>query len=252
MKAPVSDRNNFVWLLLALVGLLFSDALFSQLEFPAGQRTINISLMLTIVVAVWTVDYGDGISLRGTKIFMSLVISGLMVGDSILEDNRLALFQLSSSFLFLTFTLHLCWRQVIFSGVIDGNKVVGAICIYILIGLIWAFGYLIVEEVFPGSFSGLKEGIPWQYNLKALTYYSMVTLTTLGYGDIAPLMPMARFLAFMEAITGVFYTTILVASLIGMRLAQHTDKLIHQAADEPQRDGAVSRDAAHEKQRDQR
>jgi len=227
MKAPLTERNNFTWLLLALITLLFTDALFAQLEFLEGQRAVNISLMLTIVVAVWTVDYGDANRLLPWKAFMSLTIVGLMVGDSILEDNRLAVFQLFSSFLFLTFTLHLCWRQVIFSGNVDGNKIVGAICIYILIGLIWAFGYLIVEHFFPGSFIGLEDEA-WQFNLEALIYYSMVTMTTLGYGDITPHMPLARFLAFMEAITGVFYTTILVASLIGMRLAQHSEKLARQ------------------------
>ena len=224
MKAPVTQRDNFIWLLLALIALLFTDAVFAQLEWLEGQRAINISLMITIVVAVWAVDYGDGRRLLGWKTGMSFIIIGLMVGDSVLEDNRLAVFQLFSSFLFLTFTLHLCWRQVIFSGIVDGNKIVGAICIYILIGLIWAFGYLIVEHFFPGSFKGLEDG-PWQFNLEALIYYSMVTMTTLGYGDITPVQPLARFLAFMEAITGVFYTTILVASLIGMRLVQHTERL---------------------------
>lgn len=238
MEAPVNDRNNFFWLLLALIALLFTDALFAQLEYLSGQRVVNISLMFTIVFAVWSVDYGDGNRLMGWKIAMSLIMVGLMVGDSILEDNRLALFQLVSSFLFLTFTLHLCWRQVIFSGIVDGNKIVGAICIYILIGLIWAFGYLIVEQLFPGSFKGLGETVPWQFNLEPLIYYSMVTMTTLGYGDITPQLPLARFLAFMEAITGVFYTTILVASLIGMRLAQHNEELIGQVLDESnKRDG---------------
>ncbi|MCP4237541.1 MAG: two pore domain potassium channel family protein [Aestuariibacter sp.] len=53
--------------------------------------------------------------------------------------------------------------------------------------------------------------------IAGLTYYSFVTLTTLGYGDISPVTPIARFLVFMEAIVGVFYMAILVASLIGIR-----------------------------------
>ena len=60
----------------------------------------------------------------------------------------------------------------------------------------------------------------------------MVTLTTLGYGDITPQQPVARFLAYMEAITGIFYTTVLVASLIGMRLAQHGETLQRQVSEE--------------------
>ena len=74
---------------------------------------------------------------------------------------------------------------------------------YILIGLIWSFGYLIVEHLFPGSFKGLEDSL-WQHNLEELIYYSLVTLTTLGYGDITPQQPLAQFLAYMEAITGIF------------------------------------------------
>ena len=61
----------------------------------------------------------------------------------------------------------------------------------------------------------------WQKNIDDVLYYSMVTLTTLGYGDITPLQPLTRFLAYMEAITGIFFTTVLVASLIGLRLASY-------------------------------
>jgi voltage-gated potassium channel len=92
------------------------------------------------------------------------------------------------------------------------------VCIYILIGLLFGFAFLIVEYFFPGSMNGLESG-PWQRNLDDLIYYSMITLTTVGYGDISPATPLTRFLAYMESGIGIFYTTILVASLIGMRLS---------------------------------
>jgi voltage-gated potassium channel len=86
------------------------------------------------------------------------------------------------------------------------------------IGVGWAFGYMITEEVFPGSFNGLNHEL-WQGNFEQFSYFSMATLTTTGYGDLTPEQPVARFLAYMESITGIFYTTVLVASLIGVRLA---------------------------------
>jgi voltage-gated potassium channel len=92
-----------------------------------------------------------------------------------------------------------------------------------LLGLAWGFAYLIAEAFFTGSVRGLDSQL-WQNNLEQLLYYSMVTLTTLGYGDITPIQPVARFLAYMEAITGIFYTTVLVASLIGVRLAHASDE----------------------------
>lgn len=229
MKRVVHERDNFFVLLLALIFLLFSDALFSQFEALQVQRLINLTLMVTIVVAVWSVQPEKGGWLNW-KIGLSFIVASLMISDSMIESNVLAIYQLVTVFMFLCGTLYLCWKQVMFRGMVDGNKIIGAICIYILMGLIWAFAYLITEELFPGSFKGLEPGL-WQHQLEELTYYSMVTLTTLGYGDITPTQPLSRFLAYIEAIVGIFYTTILVASLIGMRLAHYSEKITHEHDD---------------------
>jgi hypothetical protein len=145
----------------------------------------------------------------------------LVIGDSIWENPVLALGETLGYFFFLSLSLYLVWKQVLFTGHVNSNKIVGAICIYILLGLLWAFAYLFSEQMFPGSFSGLNHE-SWQGNLEQFIYYSMVTLTTIGYGDITPELPVARFLAYMEGITSIFYTTILVASLIGVRMASKT------------------------------
>ena len=180
---------------------------------------MNFSLTITMLIAVWSMERKRARWLN-PKIGMSLVIASLMIGGSILDDYRLAIAQLVIVISFLSLTTFLAWRQVMFSGHVDRNKIVGAICIYMLIGVVWAFAYLLVEALFPGSMNGLDHR-EWQHNLEDMIYYSMVTLTTLGYGDITPDQPLVRFLAYMESITGIFYTTVLVASLIGVRLAAY-------------------------------
>jgi len=84
--------------------------------------------------------------------------------------------------------------------------------------MIWAMLYLLIAEALPGSFNGVPQA-PWLENFSTATYFSFVTITTLGYGDILPVTPLARFLVTMEAIVGVFYMAIVVASLIGVRLS---------------------------------
>ncbi len=218
MPGPhLTTRDNFMWLLGALVFLLFSGALFAQYEFEQGQRLVNISLMLTLVVAIWAMETKKAKWLNW-KIGATIIVAVLMIGDIILEDNRLAVYQLAISFIFLSLTIYQAWAQVMFTGVVDFNKIIGAICIYFLLGIVWAFGYLLVEQLYPGSINGLDH-THWQANLEDMIYYSLVTLTTLGYGDITPEQPVARFMAYMESVTGIFYTTVLVASLIGIRLA---------------------------------
>ena len=222
MPKAINTRDNFIWLLVALVFLLFGGAVFDQLESRHGERLINASLLITIIVAVWSIQENQGRWLN-RKIGITLAFGVIMISDSLIESIVLSTAQLVMCFLFFGLTLHLAWRQIMFVGQVDGNKIIGAICIYIIMGLVWAFAYLLVEEAFPGSFNGLDH-TAWQKNIDDILYYSLVTLTTLGYGEITPVQPLARFLAYMEAITGIFFTTILVASLIGLRLASYTNK----------------------------
>ena len=217
MAPKITQRDNFIWLFFALIFLLFSGAIFAQFESELGRRLVNFSLTITMLIAVWSMERKQA-SWLNIKLGMSLIIAGLLIGDLVLGDDRLANVQLIIVLSFLSLTTWLACRQTIFSGHVDINKIIGAICIYMLLGIIWALAYLLVENLFPGSMNGLDHR-EWQLNLEDMIYYSMVTLTTLGYGDITPDQPLVRFLAYMEAITGIFYTTILVASLIGVRLA---------------------------------
>jgi hypothetical protein len=97
----------------------------------------------------------------------------------------------------------------------------GAICGYFLIGLTWAFVFSVLEKFNPGSFQ-LLEG--QGATISHFTYYSFVTLTTLGYGDITPLTTPARSLAVLEAITGQLYIAIMIAGLVGVYISQSIEK----------------------------
>jgi voltage-gated potassium channel len=219
MKHRPSRNNNFIWLLANLVALLFASGLFAQLELRAAQVLVNVSLMLTVIIAVWSMHEARS-RWFSPRILIPAVVVVLMIVDSAIASDILASAQLFSMFIFFAITIFLAWRQVMFTGQITWNTIFGSVCIYLLIGLLFGFAYLIVEYFFPGSMSGLEPG-PWQNNLDDTIYYSMVTLTTVGYGDITPTAPLTRFLAYMEAGVGIFYTTVLVASLIGMRLSEY-------------------------------
>lgn len=217
MALRVSRNNNFIWLLAGLVFFLFAGAVARQLELENTNRIVNFALMLTLVVNIWFIE-GRQTQAAAWKVFATIMIAGTMITDSVIASNVLAKFQLFMTFTFLALTLWQAWSQVMFTGVVDRNTIIGSVCIYLLMGLLWAFAYLIVEAFLPGSMKGLDHDL-WQNNTTALVYYSLVTLTTLGYGDISPAQPITQFLAYMEAVTGVFYMAVLVASLIGIRLA---------------------------------
>lgn len=211
-----TDRDNFLWLLIALVLLLFSGALFDQFFGGAGQRIINLSITATLLVAIWSLDNRRPHRLGRWSI--SLILMAIAAGDAWLDNAGLDIVTLALILVFYVYSIVIAARQILFTGIVDGNKIIGAIVIYLLIGMSWTFAYLLVEQLQPGSINGLEHQ-RWQDNLHTVIYYSYVSLTALGYGDITPAMPLTRFLAYMEAIVGQFYLAILVASLIGARLS---------------------------------
>ena len=98
------------------------------------------------------------------------------------------------------------------------ETIYGAIVVYILIGLMWAFLYHLTEIIHPQSFSFAAELVT---DLKkSLFYFSFITLTTLGYGDLTPVSSPAKSLAMLEAIVGQMFIAVLIARLVGMHISQ--------------------------------
>jgi voltage-gated potassium channel len=218
----VSEKNNFIYLIVSLVVLLLAGALVDQFPGSLGQHIFQAASVVTLALSTFgfrstqlRLQTGVGFTLS----VLAIVILGVLLDEA----------GMSSMHLFVLILFY-CWatwhaaKQVLFSGPIDGNKIVGAICIYLLIGLIWALLYLYIAQSIPNAFNGLEQRV-WYDNFANVAYFSFVTLTTLGYGDISPIVPIARFLVYMEAIVGVFYMAILVASLIGIRISSlHSDR----------------------------
>jgi len=104
------------------------------------------------------------------------------------------------------------------------DSILGAVCGYLFLGLGWAVLYVLIEGFQAGSFeispklvTGGEHAHPLPH---VLTYFSFVTLTTVGYGDISPVSPATRTLSWMEAITGQFYLAVIVAGLVGLLAAK--------------------------------
>jgi len=110
------------------------------------------------------------------------------------------------------FTLWITLAHVLRPGPVDLDRLTGALCGYLLTALLWAFLYVVVEELQPGSFR--IDGAAPSADA-TLLYFSLVTITTLGYGDVAPVLPVARSLAVLEAVVGVGFIATLVSRLVG-------------------------------------
>jgi len=219
---PVSDKNNFLYLVVSLVILLLAGALVDQFPSDLGQHILQAVTVITLASAI--VGFRTSRLHIRTGIGFTVSVLMIVILGILLDEAGLSYLHLFVLFLFYTWATWLAAKQVLFSGRIDGNKIVGAICIYLLIGIMWGLLYLFLAQTIPGAFNGLEQAV-WYETFADVASYSFVTLTTLGYGDISPVTPLARFLVYMEAIVGVFYMAILVASLIGARISTlHSDK----------------------------
>jgi len=210
---PVSEKNNFLYLTVGIVVLLFVGAISDQFEGMIGHQLVQAFSVINIVVGIYGFK-SEKMWFHSTFGITASIVSVVVIGVA-LELLHLYYLHLILLFCFYLWAIWLAGRQVLFTGAVDVNRIVGAICIYLLMGLIWALMYLFIAQAIPGAFNGVEQMV-WYDNFADVAYYSYVTLTTLGYGDISPVAPIARFLVYMEAVVGVFYMAILVASLIGV------------------------------------
>jgi hypothetical protein len=104
---------------------------------------------------------------------------------------------------------------------VTANTVYGALTAYFLIGLFWGFMYDAIEEIEAGSFA--FPGEPHESHTSELLYFSLVTQTTLGFGDITPVRSIPRALAAIQAVLGQMYLVALVARLVAMQLVHSSE-----------------------------
>lgn len=207
-------KNPFYFLLGGLLVALLVAPVISE-HFPAiaglmMTGTLLISLLSLsaskrIYVAAW--------SLVVVKMLLDVVghvypMPGIFIGES---GILFAFFVLATVFAF---------RRVLEDDYVDTNRIAGAISIYMLIGLIWTSFYFFLSLVDPDALSGLPDLNAHDATLMStayldLLYFSYVTLSTLGYGDITPVSRAAQSLAYLESISGVMYVAVLVAAMVG-------------------------------------
>jgi len=100
------------------------------------------------------------------------------------------------------------------------DRIAGSICIYVLLGLFFAFIYLGLDLILPGAFDFGGREVLTLSNVRDHIYFSYVTMSTLGYGDIVPLPPLPKLISMIEAITGQVYLVVMVAMLVGVHVSK--------------------------------
>ena len=214
----VDKRNSYKPLLVSLVALFLLGPLFGSL--PLLKHALAVLFMVMLCAAFYAVS-SDNKYHKLATIFVG--------GAVITEIARLfvdypAVRYLNSAFEipFLVFVTWIMFSRMIKEQEVSADTIFGSVCVYFMIGLCWGLLYAVVELVNPGSFAGSQESFNESSQLSNFLYFSLVTMTTLGYGDIVPIDRFAQSLATMQAIFGQMYIAILVARLVAIQI---TDSL---------------------------
>ena len=222
-KANPLARRKFLALLVSLLLLVVVYPILRDLV----ETRLLFDTLVTLLFAAALVAVFRG---RGNR-FLALVLGtptlvGLWSGYVLPGLPRVPLivaFHLCGA-LFFSFVVVTILRSVSREKEVTADAVYGAFCGYLLVGLIFGHLFCVLETLAPGSFRAsepLPAAFPDEDRLHfLLTYFSFITLTTVGYGDVTPASRGARGLAVVEAIVGQFYIAVLMAQLIGIRVAQ--------------------------------
>jgi hypothetical protein len=180
------------------------------------QRYLLLSLLALLILFPIVAREGPDRFLWYT--LMTLIV---ITGPISLASSRLAMLTGIFASLFfghlgiLIFGQHLGFRN----HEVSSDTILAAVNAYLCMGLTFAFAYFSVNLALPDSFSGAFMDSPLRDQVEGFIYFSFVTMTTLGYGDISPVTPTAAVLAYMQAVAGQLYMAVTIARVVGMYVA---------------------------------
>lgn len=214
-------RIRYVYLLGGLLAYLAAAPIAVQYLPQADFVLVDLALVLVLVAGVRSLMGFKWIFRIGVILAVSWVT--LEVVYLYAQAEWLVIMVLLVALVFVALVGFITMRDVLYGGEVNENRLMGAMCVYLLIGLAWTYVFTLLYTVSPTSFEGIAGATTEAHGMAIqFLYYSFVTLTTLGYGEITPASPVAQTLAYMEAVTGQFYLTILVAALVGMLLSRRS------------------------------
>ncbi|MGD8577387.1 MAG: ion channel [Thiohalophilus sp.] len=213
------DEPQYLAFMLSLVLLLVGQSAFEPTGLVA--RLIDITfliLFITTFFAVW-----HNLWMLILVVLLGLPMFGFRVLVTIFDVTPFTTVGYAFGALFFGFMFVSIIYHILMTSRVTRNTIYGAVAAYLLIGISFAFVYGIVLQFEPDSMAipeipGI-EMISLREAFNILTYYSFTSLTTLGFGDISPVLPLVRTLSYLEAALGQLYLTILIARLVGLHIS---------------------------------
>ena len=221
IKNPFFGRYGT--LLLALVMLMLMQL---TVDTTVGQYLLEAIFIAVLIAGLRAIETQKG--LLGFEVLLLLVGVVLSIAGTVTNNTPLFFIGNACRVVFMIMVALTILIDLFRGRKVSGDTLAGAVCVYLLIAVIWGYFYLLIEVMVPGSFSFTQGHARMQLWISQeffpFFYFSMVTITTVGYGDMSPVSSEAQTFATIEALIGQIYLTILVARLVGMYI-------VHQQSD---------------------
>jgi hypothetical protein len=210
------DRDSgFVWMLVISVLMLITTQLDTGIVLDS-KFLIRFGFFLFTIVAIYSSSLSVGAKRIGYILALGLLILAISIMFTVNEHILLLYIILSTGY--LMFILLLVISQIFTGGIITLNKIIGGVAAYILIGHVWTSMYLGIYLFDPMAFHLGENPVSPEAALPHLSYFSFVTLTTIGYGDILALNRFARILVMAEGLTGQLFPAVFIAKLVALQI----------------------------------
>lgn len=205
--------------LLVLLCVLVGVMIFTPIAELQNYGHASLTMELVIVIAAAVNATREQVSLSVVALFVGLIAACLQLGSLFFDETILEISNEVATLALLLLTTSLILRRVLVVEASDFDTLCGAAAIYLLLGITWTSLFSLISLVYPDAFLEVRGDVVQRWN--DLMYFSFTTLTTLGYGDIAPTNTLARIWSTLEAVTGTLYLTILVARLVAIYSREH-------------------------------
>jgi len=209
MKIFLSRKYDNYILFFSLIGVLF------LLPFVNAMPLLRFALVGQYTFVMFYLVF----SARHTRalylIDIAFVLPTLLATwlDSIYQNDYTFVASYATMMIFFLYLQLLIIKQMIHAHKVDTNMIFGAMNIYMVAGLIWAYAFILLNHFDAAAFHMPSYEV-LSKEVELFTYYSFTTLTTLGYGDIVAQSAQARMLSVLEAVFGQLYLAIVIAKLV--------------------------------------
>jgi hypothetical protein len=206
---------NFLFLFVGMLVLLVAgpvlDAILGRSAVIFGQFALSALLLAGIL----TLAQSRAAFRIGVVLVVASVASTTLA--SVRPSTQVVLVSFGVAWAFCLLSVLVCARYVLTRGRVTPNHLLGATCVYLLLGVLWGLAYATIQIAQPTALQETNGTRP--LDVDDCLYFSFVTLTTTGYGDILPTIRLVRTLAYLEGVAGQLYAAILVATLVARYVA---------------------------------